>query len=198
MKNKENLVDLNQYVKDSLRTESKLEEFKIPVDTFEKLLRVYINLGEILDAYKKNIFYNKDKKLKEEYIERLTQINVQIALLMRQGLSETPKTPSENVTSRVFHGILGIMTESAELAEILHKSLVDSTIKIDPIHIQEELGDGMALGWYPAILHDALNLDPKDTLRKNIAKLKVRFPEKYTDEHADNRDLVAERSELEK
>ena len=35
------------------------------------------------------------------------------------------------------------------------------------------------------------------TLEKNIAKLKARFPEKYTTENFENRDLAAERKVLE-
>lgn len=42
------------------------------------------------------------------------------------------------------------------------------------------------------------NLDYFQCLTNNIEKLKVRYPEKFTEEAAQNRDLVAERTELEK
>lgn len=38
----------------------------------------------------------------------------------------------------------------------------------------------------------------EDILDTNIAKLKVRYPDKYTDDKAINRDLLSERKELEK
>jgi len=42
------------------------------------------------------------------------------------------------------------------------------------------------------------NLDFFQCLTNNIEKLKVRYPEKFTEEAAQNRDLEAERAELEK
>jgi len=45
---------------------------------------------------------------------------------------------------------------------------------------------------------DFNNIDLFEGLNRNIAKLKVRFPEKFTEENALNRNLEAERVELEK
>ena len=42
------------------------------------------------------------------------------------------------------------------------------------------------------------NLDPYQALDNNIDKLRVRFPDKFTEELAQNRNLEAERKELEK
>lgn len=44
----------------------------------------------------------------------------------------------------------------------------------------------------------ALEVDFYKGLERNINKLKVRFPEKFTQENALNRDLESERKELEK
>lgn len=41
------------------------------------------------------------------------------------------------------------------------------------------------------------DIDLEDCMEKNIAKLRARFPEKFTSEHAINRDLVKERQILE-
>jgi hypothetical protein len=41
------------------------------------------------------------------------------------------------------------------------------------------------------------NIDPYEAMQKNIDKLKARFPEKFTEELANNRDLVKEREILE-
>ena len=51
--------------------------------------------------------------------------------------------------------------------------------------------------WYLAILSDELGISFEEMWEKNIAKLRVRFPEKYTDHHAVNRDLDSERKVLE-
>jgi hypothetical protein len=63
----------------------------------------------------------------------------------------------------------------------------------------EEMADGAGgtNSWYGAILCDVLNIDPYDPMDKVIRKLKARFPDKYCDEKADNRDIAAERAELE-
>lgn len=47
------------------------------------------------------------------------------------------------------------------------------------------------------IAHD-WDISVEATLDTNIAKLKVRYPDKYTDDKAINRDLLSERKELEK
>ena len=41
------------------------------------------------------------------------------------------------------------------------------------------------------------NLNPQDSMQKNIDKLKARFPEKFTEHDANNRDLITERKILE-
>ena len=47
------------------------------------------------------------------------------------------------------------------------------------------------------LLYEDMNFDIGIDLEKNINKLKVRYPEKFTDELANNRDLEAERKTLE-
>jgi hypothetical protein len=51
--------------------------------------------------------------------------------------------------------------------------------------------------WYIAILLRELDLDFESLLQLNIDKLKARFPEKFTESHALNRDLDKERDILE-
>ena len=45
---------------------------------------------------------------------------------------------------------------------------------------------------------EVLNIDFWQALTNNISKLRIRYPERFTEEAALNRDLVAERAELEK
>ena len=66
---------------------------------------------------------------------------------------------------------------------------------MDVVNILEENGD---INWYQAIMMDACGGDWGDILENNIEKLKERFPEKFTNEDALNRDLDAERAILEK
>ena len=65
---------------------------------------------------------------------------------------------------------------------------------IDWINVKEEVGDLM---WYIANFCVINNFDLGEILSSNIKKLQVRYPEKFTDYNATNRDLNAERKVLE-
>lgn len=98
------------------------------------------------------------------------------------------------VTPRIEHAILGLVTEAGELMTAIKASKLYNR-KLDKINLIEEAGDIM---WYLAILSDELNIGFEEIWDKNIRKLKVRFPEKYVDDKANDRSLSKERSELEK
>jgi hypothetical protein len=67
---------------------------------------------------------------------------------------------------------------------------------LDVDHLKEELGDVL---WRIVQACDATGLTLEDVMRANLAKLAVRFPEKYTDFLADeeHRNRKAERKALE-
>lgn len=94
---------------------------------------------------------------------------------------------------RVLHAALGISTEAGELLDAVKKQIIYGK-PLDVVNVAEEVGD---LFWYLAILVDTLNLDPESIMETNIAKLRARYPEKYTDRDALNRDLPKEREVLE-
>lgn len=88
------------------------------------------------------------------------------------------------------HGILGILTEAGELADLVKRQViynkpavseydVDSTDKTPTI--EEELGD---IFWYLAVIANNSGVDLGQAAAKNIAKLQKRYPEKYTNEAA--------------
>lgn len=60
-------------------------------------------------------------------------------------------------------------------------------------NVGEEYAD---IDWYKAIAFDELALDEGATRSAVIAKLALRFPDKFTEEGALNRDLNAEREAL--
>jgi len=67
--------------------------------------------------------------------------------------------------------------------------------ELDIVNVSEEVGDMM---WYIAIVCRKANLSLGTILQQNIDKLRARFPEKFTEQNAMNRDLGLERSTLEK
>ena len=99
-----------------------------------------------------------------------------------------------DVTPRIEHAILGISTEAGELTDTLKQAKIYGKA-LDNVNLIEEIGDVM---WYMAILCDALDVSFETVWDKNIRKLRARFPEKYTDNKALERDLKNERKELEK
>lgn len=103
---------------------------------------------------------------------------------------------------RLLHCAMGLTTEVGELMDILKRHLFYGT-PIDFVHIKEEFGD---LEWYTALGYDVLVNKLEDLSRgnvreviqgMNIAKLQKRYPEKFTEHHAVNRDLETERKTLE-
>lgn len=93
----------------------------------------------------------------------------------------------------LIHGVLGLFTEAGELMQHLHAVLKGET-KVDPVNILEELGD---CNWYAAVLHRWNGSTPSDSYDANIAKLRARYPEKFTEKAALDRNLDAERRTLE-
>lgn len=92
-----------------------------------------------------------------------------------------------------LHYILGILTEAGELADNFKKELAYGKT-IDWINVSEEIFDIM---WYVANFCRINNIDFEKGLDINIAKLQARYPEKFSEEKANNRDLLHERDVLE-
>jgi NTP pyrophosphatase (non-canonical NTP hydrolase) len=92
-----------------------------------------------------------------------------------------------------MHMILGISTESGELQDIFKKHIAYGK-EIDWINVKEELGDML---FYIASFCRINGLDLDEIIKINMEKLESRYPEKFTQYHANNRNLDKERSILE-
>jgi hypothetical protein len=107
------------------------------------------------------------------------------------------KTESPNfqmISPRLLHGTMGVDTESGELTDSLKKHMFYGK-PLDLVNINEEIGD---LLWYIALICNECNFSFEDIMKRNIDKLKARYPEKFTSEKALNRDLETERKILER
>lgn len=117
---------------------------------------------------------------------------------MRDYIKKALRTESQMVPifdsnqSRILHAGLGMATEAAEFLDALKKHFFYGA-PTDRTNLVEEMGD---LFWYMAIASDALGVDFDEIQRRNVNKLKTRYPDKYTDEKALNRDLAAEAEAL--
>ena len=100
----------------------------------------------------------------------------------------------EEGDERLLHAGIGLATESGEFLDALKKHIFYGK-PLDRTNLKEEIGD---LQWYCAIALDELDSSFEEVQETNIAKLKARYPDKFTEERAETRDLVKERKILEK
>lgn len=100
---------------------------------------------------------------------------------------------SHPTVMRLTHAAAGMTTETGEFFDALKKHIFYGK-ELDKVNLQEELGD---LLWYVGLAMDILGISMDEVLTKNISKLRARYPEKFTEEHATNRNLDKERQILE-
>lgn len=163
---------MKNFIKDCLRTESRPEHLPVRInksvhDRMMATIAEVIEVNNRLDELKKIIFYGKETEVDSPIHKVLT---------LREY--------------RLLHAAMGISTESAEILEAL---TTDKYI-VDIVNLIEEGGDVM---WYLSIMFDELGTDYTQAGDTVIDKLRARFPDKFTSEHALNRDLDEERDVLE-
>lgn len=173
---------MSNFINDALRTKSdKFYAASASRYSFEETLNELISSGNDLDKFKKLLYYNRLEGTESAQF---------------QGNYNTDKSLSgidDKIPVDVLHGILGIATESIELLEAIRKTL-ESGEKLDLVNVKEELGD---VFWYQAILANALDTTFDKEQDRVIAKLKARFPDKFTEDQANDRNLTQERRVLE-
>jgi NTP pyrophosphatase (non-canonical NTP hydrolase) len=104
-----------------------------------------------------------------------------------------PVSSEFGVNGRILHASMGTCTETAEMLDACKKSMFYGKT-LDKVNLAEEAGDVL---WYLAILCDELNITFEELFEVNINKLKKRYGAKFSEHHAENRDLTAERQILE-
>lgn len=187
------LKDFNEFKPLALRTEKQIDEVR--TNKMLLLTGIIINIisAELLDAVKKQVFYGDASKIQRDWSEEIQALQDAVDFLKEGGLND-PLSEKIDIDTRVFHGLLGIITEAGELSEVVFDKVANNK-PIDATNVQEEaIGD---IGWYQAILADSLNLDTYQGLTNVINKLIVRYPDKFTEEAAKTRNLAAEREQLE-
>jgi len=135
-----------------------------------------------LDKVKKALFYGK--------IVDGVELGDSLSSCESLPLMLNPLDKSQ--ATDIIHSIIGKATEAGELLELLLSSFDKN--EFDVVNFNEEIGDGQ---WYDAIGLAAVNSTIADSQRVNIAKLRARFPNKFTEYDANNRKLDIEREILE-
>jgi NTP pyrophosphatase (non-canonical NTP hydrolase) len=81
---------------------------------------------------------------------------------------------------RLAHLALGIANDAGEVAGAIRNHVIYGK-PLDGANVREELGD---LLWFISRLADAIETSLSEVAASNLAKLRRRYPEKYTDELA--------------
>ena len=98
-----------------------------------------------------------------------------------------------NGALRLLHASEGMQTESAEFTDMLKKHLFYGK-EFNRANAIEEVGDLM---WYVGVACDELGVSLDSILQMNIEKLAKRYPNKFTEEDAINRNVEHEMSHIE-
>jgi NTP pyrophosphatase (non-canonical NTP hydrolase) len=93
---------------------------------------------------------------------------------------------------RLNHAVLGLTGEVGELATAVEKWLHYGR-ELDRANLKEEFGDCL---WYLCLGMSAVGLKMEDVMEANLRKLRARYPDRYSDERASQRDREAERRAL--
>ena len=84
--------------------------------------------------------------------------------------------PNESISSvKLLEGTMGLVGEAGEIDEIMKKALFQGH-QLDREHIALELGD---TAWYLALAANAIGYDLETILKKNLEKIKERYPEGF-------------------
>lgn len=180
-------MDFKKFQEAAMRTEARIDKVRIDPNKLYGMLMIATASAEVADQIKKRIFYGRDINF-----DKVGQmfLNLEDGMDMFLGLGHGTKEFS--VDPRILHGILGKFTESGEMLVMLQKHIHGAPL--DLVNLGEEMGDDQ---WYNAILADAAGLDLDKVRSTIIAKLRARYPDKFTSEAAITRDLAAEREILE-
>ncbi len=157
---------------------------KVPLHHFQGVLTSAINAIRELDRIKKTLFYGRE----------LPGLPEQHAIVT--GCQQLPAVIDSEDAKRgelLLHSIVGTATEAGEQLELLANVLFNNQA-FDEVNFIEEMGD---VFWYAAIGLNQVKATFGDVQQINIAKLRHRFPQKFNEYDANNRDLFGERKILE-
>lgn len=165
-------MDMREYTQGALRTAAANPFFdKVPASVFQAVLEDRLMEAPTIDQAKKTLFYGKAPG------DELR------TLMVCLDPKDLPNATYNSVSVNTLHAILGLATEVDELVSLL-KTAVATGKPIDRAELINESGDLM---WYLAVLFDDLNTTHAEVGEKNLAKLRARFPEKFSAELAINK-----------
>lgn len=89
----------------------------------------------------------------------------------------------DNPDQVLTYSALGLTGESGEVADLIKKALFHGH-PLDRELVSKELGDVL---WYLAVMADGLGISLEQIAQQNIAKLRERYPEGFSETRSLNR-----------
>ena len=165
---------------DSTEARERLKDRQTLEHIFDNMKGI-IKMGSDADLLKKWVFYGK--KFEPNHGIHYSSQTVDTAREMFDN----------HDTVRIFHAILGLVTEASEMMEMLKAHLFEGQA-LDIDNLIEEAGDQC---WYLALIAKACEFHTLDEfMMSNKAKLTARYGDKWTQDSALNRDTTNEMKEL--
>jgi NTP pyrophosphatase (non-canonical NTP hydrolase) len=152
--------------------------------TPEDLMLLSENIQEFI-TYVGNADSSKDPITSKNYVSNVLRTESMDMAVIRSRLQE-------EMSIRLLHVALGLVTEAGEFADMIKKFIFYGK-QLDYKNAKEEGGDSF---WYLGVLCDILKTTMDDVLGCNIEKLRKRYPEKFTEFNALNRDVENELSHI--
>ncbi len=141
--------------------------------------RESVEVAENMDVAKRAIFYGKG--------------NSNTLTISREHLANAAEAIKNPAIIEFIHAAIGMVTEAGEFLAMVGRHVFGREL-LDTVNLREEIGD---LQWYTAKACRFLDTTLELEQVRNIQKLAKRFPAKFTDVDALNRDLEEERKILE-
>ena len=116
----------------------------------------------------------------KDYIEKALRTNA--------GSEKAIKRMNDDKIVDMLHGAMGISTEANEILDVLKKHIFYGK-EIDELDLALECSDCL---WYLAIILNRLGYDFETIMKMNIEKLQKRYPDKFNEDKAINKNINEE------
>lgn len=198
-------MDFKEYEELAMRTNN---DKGFDLNCLHGVTGILTELGEVVDAYKRNIWYGTaldTTNVTEEigdilWYMALLSYNINSTALTLDPLSDGVEEfglPPNSTVSNI--DLLKLLLEiSADVGRLCNFVATAEALGV----VGEELATGIDMQMYTIhfqlrIFCDLTGISMEKTAEVNVAKLKARFPNKFTEEAAVNRNTVTERNLLE-
>lgn len=190
-------LGFDEYCKLASRTASVPELLHGDIGVTNAIVGALVAAGGLADLLKKQLYYGRAITA-DQYRSAVEDVRIQLELLEQSlDVSLVYNNPLPyNV--RILHGTLGRISEDGEMLDALLEVAHDDQATLDLTNLIEEAGDGL---WYTAEqisgVQALTGADAHDIAARNIAKLKIRYSDRFDGDSSIERDLEAERRAVE-